>query len=99
LTQIIIGIIGIIEAEGEDLPKSYGEFKRELRENLDEIKLTGSSKTFWEYLAKLIGEKKTNQRREKAILQMNKITCTTRDGVVIEANRKELEKSLKTHKD
>ncbi|MCW3997392.1 MAG: hypothetical protein NWF10_02345 [Candidatus Bathyarchaeota archaeon] len=81
------------------MPKSYGEFKQELRENLDEIKLTGSSKTFWEYLAKLIGEKKANQRREKAIEQKSKITCVTRDGVVIEAKRKELEKRLKNHKD
>jgi hypothetical protein len=58
LTQIIIGIMIIINSETDRLPKSYAEFKRELQENLDEIKLTGSSKTFWEYLAKLIVEKR-----------------------------------------
>ena len=47
------------------MPKSYDEFKRNLKENLDEIKLTGSSKTFWENLAKLIGEKKATKNRLK----------------------------------
>ena len=81
------------------MPKSYEEFKQELQENLDEIKLTGSSKTFWIYLAKLLGEKKANERREKAIEQLSKITCTTRNGVIIEADRKELEKKMKTLKE
>jgi hypothetical protein len=81
------------------MPKSYEEFKQELQENLDEIKLTGSSKTFWIYLAKLLGEKKANERREKAIEQLSKITCTTRNGIIIEADRKELEKKMKTLKE
>jgi hypothetical protein len=92
LTQIIIGIAGIIHMEGSTVPKGYDEFKRDLKENLDEIKLTGSSKTFWEYLAKLVGEKKANQRREKAIERLSKVTCTTRNGVIIETTRKDLEK-------
>lgn len=74
------------------MPKSYNEFKRNLKENLDEIKLTGSSKTFWENLAKLIGEKKANQRREEAIVRLSKVTCTTRNGAIIETTKKELEK-------
>jgi len=81
------------------MPKSYEEFKQELQENLDEIKLTGSSKTFWIYLAKLLGEKKANERREKAIEQLSKITCTTRNGIIIEADKKELEKKMKTLKE
>ena len=82
--------------ENNSLPKSYGEFKRELQDNLDEIKLSGSSKTFWEYLAKLIGEKKANQRREKAIEQMNKVTCSTRDGRIITTSKADLEKQFKS---
>ena len=81
------------------MPKSYEEFKQELQENLDEIKLTGSSKTFWIYLAKLLGEKKANERREKAIEQQSKITCTTRNGIIIEVDKKELEKKMKTLKE
>ena len=81
------------------MPKSYEEFKQELQENLDEIKLTGSSKTFWIYLAKLLGEKKANERREKAIEQLSKITCTTRNGIIIEADKKGLEKKMKTLKE
>ena len=75
-----------------ELPKSYNEFKQDLKEDQDEIKLTGSSKKYWEYLSKLIGEKKANQRREKAIERQNKITCSTRDGIIIETTKKELEK-------
>lgn len=86
----------IIIMENNNLPKSYGEFKRELQENLDEIKLSGSSKTFWEYLAKLIGEKKANQRREKAIEQMNKVTCSTRDGNIITTSKADLKKRFKS---
>ena len=76
---------------GMELPKSYNEFKQDLKEDQDEIKLTGSSKKYWEYLAKLIGEKKANQRREEAIERQNRITCSTRDGTIIETTKKELE--------
>jgi hypothetical protein len=86
----------IIFLENNSLPKSYGEYKRELQENLDEIQLSGSSKTFWEYLAKLIGEKKANQRREKAIEQMNKVTCSTRDGSIITTSKADLKKRFKS---
>jgi hypothetical protein len=81
------------------VPKSYDEFKRDLQEDHDEIKLTGSSKKFWVYLAKLVGEKKANQRREQAIERLNKVKCATRDGVVIETTRKELEKKTDKLKD
>ncbi len=88
----MIGIMNIVSAEGVLVPKSYDEFKHELQENRDEIKLTGSSKKFWVNLAKLVGEKKANQRREQAIERLSKVKCATRDGVVIETTRKELEK-------
>ncbi len=81
------------------MPKSYDEFKRDLQEDHDEIKLTGSSKKFWVYLAKLVGEKKANQRREQAIERLNKVKCATRDGVVIETTRNELEKKTNKLKD
>ena len=84
--------MNIVSAEGVLVPKSYDEFKYELQENRDEIKLTGSSKKFWVNLAKLVGEKKANQRREQAIERLSKVKCATRDGVVIETTRKELEK-------
>jgi len=84
--------MNILSAEGVLVPKSYDEFKHELQENRDEIKLTGSSKKFWVNLAKLVGEKKANQRREQAIERLSKVKCATRDGVVIETTRKELEK-------
>ena len=74
------------------MPKSYDEFKRDLKENLDEIKLTGSSKNFWEYLAKLLGEEKANQRREEAIERLSKVKCTTRNGTIIETTKRDLEK-------
>lgn len=77
------------------MPKSYDEFKHELQENRDEIKLTGSSKKFWANLANLVGEKKANQRREQAIERLSKVKCATRNGAVIEITRKELEKKLK----
>jgi len=84
--------MNIVSKEGVLVPKSYDEFKHELQENRDEIKLTGSSKKFWLNLAKLVGEKKANQRREQAIERLSKVKCATRDGVVIETTRKELEK-------
>jgi len=84
--------MNIVSAEWVLVPKSYDEFKYELQENRDEIKLTGSSKKFWVNLAKLVGEKKANQRREQAIERLSKVKCATRDGVVIETTRKELEK-------
>ena len=84
--------MNIVSAEWVLVPKSYDEFKYELQENRDEIKLTGSSKKFWVNLAKLVGEKKANQRREQAIGRLSKVKCATRDGVVIETTRKELEK-------
>jgi hypothetical protein len=77
------------------VPKSYDDFKRNLKENQEEIKLTGSSKTFWEYLAKLVGEKKANQRREEAIERLSKVKCTTRNGSIIVTTKKELEKRNK----
>ena len=83
--------MNIVFTEGVLVPKSYDEFKHELQENRDEIKLTGSSKKFWLNLAKLVGEKKANQRREQAIEKINKVKCATRNGVVIETTRKELE--------
>ena len=36
-------------------------------------------------------EKKAKQRREEAIERQNKITCSTRDGEIIETTKKELE--------
>lgn len=81
------------------MPKSYDEFKRELQEDHDEIKLTGSSKKFWIYLAKLVGEKKASQRRKQAIERLSKVKCATRDGVIIETTRKELKKKSNRFKD
>ena len=81
------------------MPKSYDEFKHEIQENHDEIKLTGSSKKFWVYLAKLVGDKKANQRRDQAIERISKVKCATRNGVVIETTRKELEKKQDKLKD
>ena len=81
------------------MPKSYDEFKRELQEDHEEIKLTGSSKKFWVNLAKLVGDKKANQRRDQAIERISKVKCATRNGVVIETTRKELEKNQDKLKD
>ena len=81
------------------MPKSYDEFKRELQEDHEEIKLTGSSKKFWVNLAKLVGDKKANQRRDQAIERISKVKCATRNGVVIETTRKELEKEQDKLKD
>ena len=91
--------MNIVSTEGVLVPKSYDEFKHELQENRDEIKLTGSSKKFWVNLAKLVGEKKANQRREQAIERLSHVKCATRDGVVIETTRKELEKKPDKLKD
>jgi len=52
--------MNIVPIAGVFVPKSYDEFKHELQENYDEIKLTGSSKKLWVNLAKLVGEKKFN---------------------------------------
>ena len=54
---------------------------------------------FWVYLAKLVGEKKANQRRDQSIERLNKVKCATRDGIVIETTRKELEKKTDKLKD
>ena len=91
--------MNIVPVEGVLVPKSYDEFKHEFQENRDEIQLTGSSKKFWLNLAKLVGEKKANQRREQAIERLSKVKCATRDGAVIETTRKELEKKLDNLKD
>ena len=61
-----------------------------LRENREEIKLSGSSKDYWSYLAKVMGQKKASQRREKAIAQKRKIKCANPNGVV-EVEKKDLE--------
>ena len=47
-----------VPVEGVLVPKSYDEFKRELQQNRDEIKITGSRKNFWVNLAKLEEKKK-----------------------------------------
>ena len=67
------------------------DFKRVLRENREEIKLSRSSKDYWLYLAKVMGEKKANQIREKAIAQKQKNKCANANGVVIEVEKKNLE--------
>ena len=70
-------------------PKTYEDYKRELRENRYEIELTGSNKTYWRNLAKLLGQEKADQRRKKAIDQRTKIRCATNDGAAVEADKKE----------
>jgi ABC-type enterochelin transport system substrate-binding protein len=74
------------------MPKTYKDYKRELRENRDEIELTGSNKAYWRNLAKLIGKEKAAQRRKKAIDQRGKIRCATNEGVAVEVDKKDLEK-------
>ena len=69
-------------------PKTYEDYKRELRENRDEISLTGSNKTYWRNLTKLIGKEKAAQRRKKAIDQRGKMRCATNDGVAVEVDKK-----------
>lgn len=79
------------------MPKTYEDYKRELRENREEIALSGSNKTYWRYLAKLIGKEKASLRRERAIAQHGKIRCATEEGVVVEADKKnEITKSKLT---
>ena len=68
-------------------PKTYEDYKRELRENRDEIELTGSNKTYWRNLAKLIGQEKADQRRKKAIDQRGKTRCAINDGVEVDKKR------------
>ena len=76
-------------------PKTYEDYKRELRDNREEIELTGSNKTYWRNLAKLIGKEKAAQRRKKAIDQRGKIRCAINDRVAVEVDKKrELEESL-----
>jgi len=76
-------------------PKTYEDYKRELRENRDEISLTGSNKTYWRILAKLIGKEKAAQRRKKAIDQRAKIRCAYKEGIAVEVDKKrELKESL-----
>ena len=75
-------------------PKTYEDYKRELRENREEIALTGSNKTYWRNLAKLIGQEKADQRRKKAIDQRGKIRCVTNEGVTVEVDKnRELKES------
>jgi sulfur relay (sulfurtransferase) DsrC/TusE family protein len=69
------------------MPKTYSDYKRELRENREEIELTGSNKMYWRNLAKLIGEEKANQRRAQAIAKQGKIKCATKEGVVVEVDK------------
>ena len=69
-------------------PKTYQDYKRELRENRDEIALTGSNKTYWNNLAKLIGKEKAAQRRKKAIDQRAKIRCANIEGIAVEVDKK-----------
>jgi hypothetical protein len=77
------------------MPKTYEDYKRELRENRDEIELTGSSKTYWRNLAKLLGKEKAAQRRKKAIDQRAKIRCANKEEVAVEVDKKrELNESL-----
>ena len=73
------------------MPKDFKDFKRVLRENREEIKLSGSSKDYWLYLAKVMGQKKASQSREKAIAQKRKIKCANPNGVVVEVEKKDLE--------
>ena len=70
------------------MPKTYEDYKRELRENREEIALTGSNITYWRNLAKLIGKEKAHLRREMAIAQHGKIRCATEGGVVVEVDKK-----------
>lgn len=68
-------------------PKTYEDYKRELRENREEIALTGSNKIYWRNLAKLIGQEKADERRKKAIDQRSKIRCVTNEGVTVEVEK------------
>ena len=70
-------------------PKSYEDYKRELRENRDEIALTGSNQTYWRNLAKLLGKEKAAQRRKKAIDQRAKIQCANIQGVDLKLTKRE----------
>ncbi len=70
------------------MPKKYEDYKRELRENREEIALSGSNKTYWRMLAKLIGREKASLRRERAIAQQVKTRCADPDGVDVEAGTK-----------
>lgn len=68
-------------------PKTYADFKREMRENRKEIELTGSNKAYWRNLAKLIGEEKVERRRKNAIEQRGKMRCADKEGTVIEIEK------------
>ena len=70
------------------MPKTYEDYKRELRENREEIALSGSNKTYWRNLAKLIGKEKASLRREKAIAQREKPLCSTEEDASVEADNK-----------
>lgn len=69
------------------MPKTYEDYKREMRENREEIALSGSNKTYWRNLAKLIGKEKASLRRERAIAQQGKTRCATEAGVVVEVDK------------
>ena len=69
-------------------PKTYEDYKHELRENLEEIALTGSNKTYWRNLTKLIGKERAAQRRKNAIDQRGKIRCATNEGITVEVDIK-----------
>lgn len=68
------------------LPKKYEDYKRELRENREEIALTGSNKAYWRMLTKLIGKEKASLRRERAIAQQGKRRCAAPDGIDVETH-------------
>ena len=70
------------------MPKTYEDYKRELRENREEIALSGSNKTYWRNLEKLIGKEKASLRREKAIAQRGKPICATEEEVVVKSDNK-----------
>jgi hypothetical protein len=78
------------------MPKKYKDYKRELNENRNEIELSGSSKTYWRNLAKLVGQEEADKRRKKAIDQRGKIRCVTNEGFVVDVDKKDLEKDRKT---
>ena len=68
-------------------PKTYEDYKREMRENRKEIELTGSNKAYWRNLAKLIGKEKAERRRRNAIDQRGKIRCADKGGNVVEIEK------------
>ena len=62
------------------MPKTYEDYKREMRRNREEIALTGSNITHWRNLEKLIGKEKASLRREMAIAQQGTNQCASNEG-------------------